>query len=240
MSSPLLKVSALHKSFTMHNRAGVVIQVLQNVSFELFTGECLSLTGPSGCGKSTVVRCIYGNYLADSGEILIRTDNSPLLINLMAIHPNQLRQLRETFIGYVSQFLRAIPRTPTLEVVIEPMIRRGEERERALLRASHFLHRLRIPNHLWALPPATFSGGEQQRVNLARGFAAGHPILLLDEPTASLDKANRDTVVELIQESCAVGTAIIEICHDEEVRSATATRSLDLASRAISDMEYHS
>jgi alpha-D-ribose 1-methylphosphonate 5-triphosphate synthase subunit PhnL len=212
----------------MHHRAGLIIQVLQNVSFELFSGECLSLTGPSGCGKSTVVRCIYGNYLADSGEILIRTDDSPSLVDLMAVHPHQLRQLRETLIGYVSQYLRAIPRTSTLEVVIEPLLRKGEERERAVLRAKHLLHRLRIPEHLWNLPPATFSGGEQQRINLARGFAGTHPILLLDEPTASLDKANRDTVVELIRESCAAGTAVIEICHDEEVRSATATRSLNL------------
>jgi alpha-D-ribose 1-methylphosphonate 5-triphosphate synthase subunit PhnL len=228
MHSPSLKVSGLYKSFTMHHRGGVVLPVLQNVSFDLFAGECLSLVGPSGSGKSTVARCIYGNYRVDGGEIQIRTGGVPDLVNLPTAHPYQVRQLRERFIGYVSQFLRAIPRTPTLDVVMEPLLRRGLHRDTAVQRARFILQRLGISERLWNLPPATFSGGEQQRINLAKGFAPGYPILVLDEPTASLDRPNRNTVIELIQEARAAGTAIIEICHDEEVRAVTATRCLNL------------
>ena len=229
MHSPSLKVSGLYKSFTMHHRGGIVLPVLQNVSFDLFAGDCLSLVGPSGSGKSTVARCIYGNYRVDAGEILIRTGGDPDLVSLPNAHPYQIRQVRENFIGYVSQFLRAIPRTPTLDVVMEPLLRRGLDKNTASQRARMVLRRLGIWERLWSLPPATFSGGEQQRINLARGFAPAYPILVLDEPTASLDKPNRNTVIELIQEALAAGTAVIEICHDEEVRAVTATRSLDLA-----------
>jgi alpha-D-ribose 1-methylphosphonate 5-triphosphate synthase subunit PhnL len=237
MHSPSLKVSGLYKSFTMHHRGGVVLPVLQNVSFDLFAGECLSLVGPSGSGKSTVARCVYGNYRVDAGEIQIRTGSNPELVNLPTAHPYQIRQLRERYIGYVSQFLRAIPRTPTLDVVMEPLLRRGLDTNTVTQRARLILRRLGISERLWNLPPATFSGGEQQRINLARGFAPAYPILVLDEPTASLDKPNRNTVIELIQEARAAGTAIIEICHDEEVRAITATRSLNLVDSAQSTME---
>jgi alpha-D-ribose 1-methylphosphonate 5-triphosphate synthase subunit PhnL len=115
-----------------------------------------------------------------------------------------------------------------LDVVMEPLLRRGLDKNGASQRARVVLRRLGIWERLWSLPPATFSGGEQQRINLARGFAPAYPILMLDEPTASLDKPNRNTVIELIQEALAAGTAVIEICHDEEVRAVTATRSLDL------------
>jgi alpha-D-ribose 1-methylphosphonate 5-triphosphate synthase subunit PhnL len=237
MHSPSLKVTGVHKSFTMHHRGGIVLPILQNVSFDLFAGECLSLVGPSGSGKSTVARCVYGNYRVDAGEIQIRTGGDPDLINLPTAHPYEIRQLRERYIGYVSQFLRAIPRTPTLDVVMEPLLSRGFDKSTASQRATLILRRLGISERLWKLPPATFSGGEQQRINLARGFAPGYPILVLDEPTASLDKSNRNTVIELIQEARAAGTAIIEICHDEEVRAITATRSLNLVDSAQSTME---
>jgi alpha-D-ribose 1-methylphosphonate 5-triphosphate synthase subunit PhnL len=240
MRSPCLKVAGLYKSFTMHHLGGILLPVVQNVSFDLFAGECLSLLGPSGCGKSTVARCLYGNYRADAGEILIRTGGDPDFVSLATAHPYQIRQLRERFIGYVSQFLRVIPRISTVEAVMEPLLRRGLDENIASRRATQFLRRLGIPERLWSLPPATFSGGEKQRVNLARGFAPGYPILILDEPTASLDRRNRETVIELIQEALTRGTAIIEICHDEEIRAVTATRSLDLRLSTQSTMESRS
>jgi alpha-D-ribose 1-methylphosphonate 5-triphosphate synthase subunit PhnL len=99
-------------------------------------------------------------------------------------------------------------------------------------RASHLLHRLNIPERLWTLPPSTFSGGEQQRVNIARGFISDHPILLLDEPTASLDAANREVVVNLIDEKKHAGVAMVAIVHDDEVRRAIADRVVDVTSFA--------
>ena len=103
-------------------------------------------------------------------------------------------RVRRDTIGYVSQFLRTVPRVSALDVVAEPLVARGVDRDAARDRARELLARLNLPERLWALPPATFSGGEQQRVNIARGFITDHPILLLDEPTASLDANNREVV----------------------------------------------
>ena len=123
---------------------------------------------------------------------------------------------------------RAVPRVTTLDLVMEPLLTLGEDAVTAREKASQLLSRLRIPEQLWSVPPATFSGGEQQRVNIARSFIVGYPIFLLDEPTAALDAANRQTVVELINEARAAGAAIVGIFHDKEVREAVGTKELDL------------
>src|SRR5262249_26025493 len=140
--------------------------------------------------------------------------------------------VRRDTIGYVSQFLRAVPRVPTIDVVAEPLVATGTARADARKLAGHLLRRLNIPERLWSLPPSTFSGGEQQRVNLARGFISDHPILLLDEPTASLDAANRDVVVNLIDEKKRAGVAMVAIVHDDEVRRRIADRVVDVTAFA--------
>lgn len=224
----LLDVRRLGKQFTLHNRDGMVMPVIDDISFEVARGECLVLDGPSGAGKSTLLRCLYGNYLASRGEIRVRAAGGLERIDIAQATPQQIIELRRTTISYVSQFLRVIPRVAAIDIVAEPLLALGRDESAARDRAAALLARLNLPERLWHLPPATFSGGEQQRVNVARGFIAERPIMLLDEPTASLDAANRAVVIGLIREACARGAAVVGIFHDAEVRDAVATRRLPL------------
>jgi alpha-D-ribose 1-methylphosphonate 5-triphosphate synthase subunit PhnL len=227
-TSPILSVNCVGKSFTMHLRGGIRLPVVAEVSFDLAAGECAVLGGPSGIGKSSILRMIYGNYAADSGRILISDPSSGRTEDLAVGDPRTILRLRRDVIGYVGQFLRAVPRVAAIDVVAEPLISRGASRDEARERAAGLLAMLNIPQALFELPPATFSGGEKQRVNIARGFAVAHPLLLLDEPTASLDAANREIVCDLIEARKAAGTAILGIFHDEVVRERVATRIVDV------------
>ncbi|CDX43904.1 carbon-phosphorus lyase complex subunit [Mesorhizobium sp. SOD10] len=229
MATPLV-VSDVAKSFTMHLRDGVTLPVVTGVSFSIRAGECAVLGGPSGAGKSSILKMLYGNYAVDEGQIIVQHGGG--LIDLASASPRTVLAVRRHTIGYVSQFLRTVPRVPALDVVAEPLVERGEDREIARAKARSLLAQLNLPEKLWALPPATFSGGEQQRVNIARGFITEHPILLLDEPTASLDAKNRDVVVELIAAKKAAGVALLGIFHDLDVREAVADRVIDVTAFA--------
>jgi alpha-D-ribose 1-methylphosphonate 5-triphosphate synthase subunit PhnL len=228
-SAPLLDVSSVAKSFTMHLRGGLRLPVVANVAFSIHPGECVVLGGPSGVGKSSILRMVYGNYAVDAGQILVRDQATGEMADLATGDPRLVLDLRRNSIGYVSQFLRAVPRVSALDVVAEPLVTRGVDRDTATQRAAEMLQRLNLPSALFSLPPATFSGGEKQRVNIARGFITDHPVLLLDEPTASLDAANRDVVVAMIREKLAAGTAILGIFHDIPVRQAVATHIIDVS-----------
>ena len=223
---PVLAIRSLAKSFTLHNQGGVTLPVLSAVDLTVRAGECVALNGRSGTGKSTLLRTLYGNYRVGSGAVWIR--HGAVRLDLAQASPRQIIELRRTTIGYVSQFLRVIPRVPALDIVAEPMRARGVPVPTARDRAAALLTRLNIPERLWHLAPATFSGGEQQRINIARGFAVEYPILLLDEPTASLDGDNRASVIGLIDEVLARGTAIVGIFHDGEVRERVASRLYDM------------
>lgn len=229
MPTPLV-VSDVAKSFTMHLRDGIKLPVVAGVSFSIRAGECAVLGGPSGAGKSSILKMLYGNYAVDEGQIIVQHDAG--LIDLATASPRTVLAVRRQTIGYVSQFLRTVPRVSALDVVAEPLVEHGEEREAARGKARALLAQLNLPEKLWALPPATFSGGEQQRVNIARGFITEHPILLLDEPTASLDARNRDVVIELIAAKKAAGVALLGIFHDHDVREAVADRIIDVTSFA--------
>lgn len=218
----MLRTRGLAKSFTLHLRGGLRMPVLSGIDLDISAGECVVLSGPSGAGKSTLMRSLYGNYRVESGRILICHEGS--MVDIATADPRTILAVRHDTLGYVSQFLRVVPRVPALDVVAEALLTRGVERVAAQDRARSLLLKLNIPPRLHALPPATFSGGEQQRVNLARGFIAGHPVLLLDEPTASLDAENRAVVIKMVQEAKANGIAIIAICHDADVRDAIADR----------------
>jgi alpha-D-ribose 1-methylphosphonate 5-triphosphate synthase subunit PhnL len=220
--SVMLRTQGLAKSFTLHLRGGLLMPVLSGVDLDVRAGECVVLSGPSGAGKSTLMRSLYGNYRVESGTILVRHGGT--MVDIATADPRTILAVRHGTLGYVSQFLRVVPRISALDVVAEVLLARGVEQEAARDRARILLLQLNIPSRLHAIPPATFSGGEQQRVNLARGFIAGHPILLLDEPTASLDAENRAVVVEMVQDAKAKGTAIVAICHDSDVRDAVADR----------------
>lgn len=219
----MITVENLSKSFTLHNQGSAVIDVMRGANLSVAAGECVALTGQSGAGKSTLMRMIYGNYFASSGSIRIGD------LDLVGAEPRQILALRRDTLGYVSQFLRVVPRVATLDVVAEPLLAVGQDREVARARAKELLRRLNIPETLWSLSPTTFSGGEQQRVNIARGFAYDYPAMLLDEPTASLDPVNREVVLSLIKEAKARGAAIIGIFHDAEARSEVCDREIDLS-----------
>jgi len=225
-----LSVQNLSKTFTMHLRDGVVLPVVDNVNFDVQSGECVVLGGPSGAGKSSILKMVYGNYGVDAGSIVIQHHGQ--LVDLATADPRTVLTLRRDSIGYVSQFLRTVPRVSALDVVAEPLVIRGVDRIEAQGRARALLARLNLPERLWSLPPATFSGGEQQRVNIARGFITDHPVLLLDEPTASLDATNRAVVVAMISEKKTAGVALLGIFHDEDVREQVADRIVDVTAFA--------
>ncbi len=225
MPTPLI-VSEVAKSFTMHLRGGLVLPVVANVSFSVASGECVVLGGPSGIGKSSILKMLYGNYAVDQGQILVNHDGR--IVDIASADPRTVLEVRRGTLGYVSQFLRTVPRVSTLDVVAEPLVARGVSTDEARDRAAELLSRLNLPRDLWQLPPSTFSGGEQQRVNIARGFITDHGVLLLDEPTASLDAANRAVVVSMIRAKKEAGVALLGIFHDEEVREAVADRILDV------------
>ncbi len=225
MATPLV-VSEVAKSFTMHLRDGIKLPVVSDVSFSVAAGECVVLGGPSGIGKSSLLKMIYGNYVVDTGQILVNHQGK--VVDLASADPRTIIEVRKQSLGYVSQFLRTVPRVAALDVVAEPLLARGVAASEARERAAVLLTKLNLPEALWQLPPATFSGGEQQRVNIARGFITDHTILLLDEPTASLDATNRAVVVGMIADKKKAGVALLGIFHDEEVREAAADRILDV------------
>lgn len=224
--SSILSVYDLSKTFTMHLRGGIELPVINEASFTLEAGQCAVLGGPSGAGKSSILKMVYGNYAATGGQIML--DHRGSLIDLTSVSPRVMLEIRRETIGYVSQFLRVVPRVSAIDIVAEPLIERGINKLEATDRACELLNRLNLPERLWSLPPATFSGGEQQRVNIARGFITDHPILLLDEPTASLDAANRAVVVEMIAEKKRDGVALLGIFHDADIRDAVADTIIDV------------
>ncbi|QDL91871.1 phosphonate C-P lyase system protein PhnL [Paroceanicella profunda] len=219
----MIQVENVSKRFTLHNQGGAELEVMRGAHLGVAPGECVALVGASGAGKSTLMRMIYGNYLAASGTIRVGE------LDVVTARPREIIALRREVLGYVSQFLRVVPRVPTRDVVAEPLLALGRPAEEARARAEALLARLNIPQALWELSPLTFSGGEQQRVNIARGFAHDYPALLLDEPTASLDATNRGTVLSLIEEAKARGAAIVGIFHDTEARARVCDREVDVS-----------
>ncbi|MDF1802018.1 phosphonate C-P lyase system protein PhnL [Thalassovita sp.] len=218
----MIDIQSVSKQFVLHNQGAAVIPVMEGADLRVAPGECVALVGASGAGKSTLMRMIYGNYLVNAGSIVVGD------VDVAQAEPREILALRREVLGYVSQFLRVVPRVPTIDVVAEPLRNVGIDADAARGRARDLLGRLNIPERLWALSPTTFSGGEQQRVNIARGFAHEFPAMLLDEPTASLDAKNREVVLGLIEDAKARGAAIIGIFHDEAARARVCDREVDV------------
>lgn len=229
-AQPVVSIRDLCKTFELHHQGGARLPVLREVNFDVHAGECVALDGPSGLGKSTLLKCLFGNYLASSGSIVYHAAHAK--VDIVQATPREVLALRRHEIGYVSQFLRAIPRVPSIDIVAEPLLENSDHGPDAIAsarrQAEALLLRLRIPVRLWGVAPATFSGGEQQRINIARGLICPRRLLLLDEPTASLDADNRTTVVSLINEARAAGAAIVGIFHDQRVRESVATRVINM------------
>ena len=221
-----ITVTQVSKTFVLHNQGGTQLPVLNQMSFHVDAGECVVLYGQSGCGKSTLLKMLFGNYLADSGSIEIHTDQE--VVDLVQAHPHDVLTLRRQTLSFVSQFLRVIPRVSTWDLVSDPLKRNGVDPSEIKDRVTQILHRLNLPESLWQLAPSTFSGGEQQRVNIARSLILDSPIILLDEPTASLDANNREVVAELISEARARGAALVGIFHDDHLRAQIASRLIHL------------
>jgi alpha-D-ribose 1-methylphosphonate 5-triphosphate synthase subunit PhnL len=230
---PLVQLENVAKTFTLHLRGGARLEVVAGVCFSVLSGACVVLGGPSGAGKSSLLKLIYGNYRCEAGHIWIGQGEAR--VDVARAEARRVIELRRTTLAYVSQFLRVIPRVGTLEIVAEAGRAGGMAAAEAAERAGQLLALLNVPQRLWHLPPATFSGGEQQRVNIARGLIAEKPVLLLDEPTASLDARNRAIVVDLIEAKKRAGCAVIGVFHDEDVRDAVATQVLDVTRFATAE-----
>ncbi len=225
----MLRAERLTKQFVLHLQGGTRLPVLAGLEFAVHAGECLVLAGLSGAGKTTVLRSLYGTFRLNAGRVMVRHRDVMVDIgNRVDTDARLVMQVRRETVGYVSQFLRVVPRISALDIVAEAGVQAGMSTDEARQEAAALLNRLHIPPRLHNLPPATFSGGEQQRVNLARGFIGRHPVLLLDEPTASLDAARRAVVIGMIQEAKARGTAIVGIFHDAPVRDAVADTCLPI------------
>jgi len=225
-AAEMLRIENVSKTFTLHLRGGMYLPVVSSLTLHVNAGECVALNGPSGTGKSSILKMIFGSYLTSSGSVLVRCGD--VFVDVAKAGPLEVLALRNSTLGYVSQFLRVIPRVACIDVIAASAREDGCNENEAQARARSLLSRLNLPERLWGLPPATFSGGEQQRVNIARGFAAHRPVMLLDEPTASLDAINSAAVVELIRERKAAGAAILGVFHDASVRDKVADRNVEI------------
>jgi alpha-D-ribose 1-methylphosphonate 5-triphosphate synthase subunit PhnL len=223
----LIKIKHLSKNFELHQQGGITLPVLDGVTLSAHQGDCIAVTGGSGAGKSTLLKCVYANYRTHAGSACVRHRDT--WVDMATAHARDILEVRRYTMGYVSQFLRVIPRVATLDIVMAPLLATGVQPDEARQCAQALLERLNIPARLWTLPPATFSGGEQQRINIARGFAAAPPVMLLDEPTAALDETNRNAVIELVREARERGAALLGIFHDAAVRDAVATHHFQLS-----------
>jgi len=235
--SKLLEIVNLQKQFRLHILNEKTIAALEDVSFEVDEGEIVALTGKSGSGKSTLMKCIYRTYLSDSGQIVYYSA-SGRRIDLASATEHAVLQIRKSEMTYCSQFLQVIPRVPALDVVASALIARGHAVEQARQLTSECLERLSLPRELWDAYPSTFSGGEQQRVNIARAIISRPRFLLVDEPTASLDTKTKDAVIAMILELKRLGTSIVLISHDEYSLQRMADRSLLLENGRLKEAVY--
>lgn len=225
---PILKVEGLSKKFELSLTERMTVRPFSNISFEVEKGKFLGIAGPSGIGKSSILKCVYRTYLPTAGRIWYESERYGR-IDLASADERRLVQLRKSEISYVTQFLKVIPRITALDVVAERLLPKGWEAEEAREAARGMLRRLRIPESLWGAFPATFSGGEQQRVNLARALVAGPRLLILDEPTASLDEKTKEIVLDLLEAMKRKGTTMIGVFHDWDVMERVADEILDLS-----------
>jgi len=229
----ILEVNDLSKVFNLHILNEKKIEALKQINFAMKEGEIIGLTGKSGSGKSSLMKCIYRTYLASSGEIIYASRSGA--IDMANADDHQVIDLRKSEITYCSQFLSVIPRVSAVDVVCENLFRIEKDKEQARETAKNMLEMLGLPTELWDAFPVTFSGGEQQRINVARAIIARPRFLLIDEPTASLDAKTKDVVIDLISDLKKNGTSVLCISHDEYTLDRLVDRRLHLHLGEIND-----
>ena len=231
--TPLLSVDALSKTFRMHH-LGQALPAFERLSFTLSRGEFLLLSGPNGAGKSTLLRTLYRSYLPTGGRLIYDSEQGP--IDLATAADVDIAHLRRAEIGFVTQFLTARPRVAAEEIVAEPLRLAGTPRETALDAARHWLETFGVKPDLWRAYPTTFSGGEQQKVNLARALIRPRRLLLLDEPTASLDAGARAALVRRLAELKEQGVAMIGVFHHPGDVASLIDREIPLKTKEMADV----
>ena len=223
----LLSVENLEKTFCLHLLKGIRVEAVQSLSFQLQQGEFGVLVGPSGAGKTTVLKCIYRTYLPTGGTIRYQcSDNS--IVDLATCSEQMVLEIRKTEIAHVTQFLRCAPRVPAEEVVSYPRMTQGISQKEAVEEARELLQRFAIPEKLWQAYPITFSGGEQQRINLARAIVQRPRLLLLDEPTASLDSRAIERFLAALESIRKKGTTCLGIFHNQDMVRSLATQVIEV------------
>jgi alpha-D-ribose 1-methylphosphonate 5-triphosphate synthase subunit PhnL len=225
----VIEIDRLSKTFQIHILGRKVIPALKDVSFQVARGEFLGIRGASGAGKSTLLKCIYRTYLSTGGSIWF---NSPRWgrIDLARAAHQVVLDVRRTEVGYVSQFLQVLPRVSALDIVSEPLVvKNGLPSHKARETAGALLERLHIPCNLFTAYPVTFSGGERQRINLARAVIWKPRLLLLDEPTASLDQKTISIVSSILRELKEQGTTLIGNFHRNDLMTAIMDRVYHLS-----------
>ena len=231
----ILEVNDLSKAFNLHILNNKKIEALSDINFTMQEGEIIGLTGKSGSGKSSLMKCIYRTYLASSGQIIYTSKDGKL--DLVKADDHRVIELRKTEINYCSQFLSVIPRVTAVDVVCENLFRIEKDKDVARAKAKQMLEELALPGELFDAFPVTFSGGEQQRINVARAIIASPRFLLIDEPTASLDARTKDVVIDMILGLKQNGTSVLCISHDEYTLERLCDRRIDLQFGRINEVE---
>ncbi len=235
LTQSILDVQDLCKTFQLHEQ-DQTIPSCHGVNLQVYPGQLTALVGPTGAGKSSVLKCIYRTYLASQGAIWF-TQRDGIEIDLAQEPDSQILKLREKEIGFVTQFLHCLPRKPAIHIVAEPLVTQGVYLDEAMSRAHELMTWLNVPERLWSVPPATFSGGEKQRINLARGLITRPRLLLLDEPTSSLDPETTERVVELLKSIKAEGVGMLAIFHDPELVAQLADHVVILKQSNTEELE---
>jgi alpha-D-ribose 1-methylphosphonate 5-triphosphate synthase subunit PhnL len=219
-----LSVEGLEKTFDVHVLDDTQVVGLDGVSFDVREGEFLAVVGESGSGKSSLLKCLYRTYDPTAGRVRYHGADGEEAVDLASCGDRTVMGLRGDAIGYTSQFLDEMPRVPAVDVVARPLVEQGTPTETARDRARALLDALSVPEALWDAYPATFSGGERQRVNLAQALAPDPDLLLLDEPTSALDPETRRDAIDLLETSLGDGTTVVGVFHDTDVVEAVADR----------------
>lgn len=227
----ILEVKNLSKAFTTHH-LDRTIRPVEDVSFDVKEGDFLGIVGRSGSGKSTIIKCIYRTYLTSQGSIYYRS-RALGETNLSSLDDRSMIHLRQSEIGYVSQFLDIMPRTTSLELVINSLLEAGADNSQAEERARETLSHFDISEDLWDSYPNTFSGGEKLRLNISTAIVKEPRLLLLDEPTASLDEASKVKVRQAIEKLKGSGTTMVGIFHDLEFMEGLVDATYDLQERKL-------